>query len=386
MKILRLDSVGGISGDMMLGVLIGLGADREKLEKTLRTIVPGEDFSIVCEDVCLQGLTGVRASVRIPREGHCHRALRDIEVLLKNSSLPGEVLQDTLGVFRLLAEAEGAVHGMAPEEVMFHEVGALDSIVDIAGCCMAWHELKLDKLSLSGLPTGSGVVRTAHGLMPIPAPATAEIFARHGLMTLPDDEPFELVTPTGAALAAYWPKVEDPAGRVCGTVHAFGQRELLARPNLLRGMIYESGRADSLADTALLLECNLDDITGELLGHAAEKLLQAGVLDVWTSPVFMKKQRPGAVLSCLIREEDRARILPVIFRETSTFGVREQVVRRTILDRSFSEVETPYGVIRVKEGRLEGTVMTRSPEWEDCRQAAEKAGVPAKEVYRAAQK
>ncbi|MBO5688551.1 MAG: nickel pincer cofactor biosynthesis protein LarC [Lentisphaeria bacterium] len=385
MKILRLDSVGGISGDMMLGVLIGLGADREKLEGALQSIVPGEDFRLVCEDVCLNGLTGVRASVKIPREGHCHRALRDIEVLLQNSALPDVVKKDSIGVFRLLADAEGAVHGMAADEVMFHEVGALDSIVDIAGCCLAWHELGLDKLSLSGFPTGSGVVRTAHGLMPIPAPATAEIFTRHGLMTLPDDEPFELVTPTGAALAAYWPKADNPAGKVCGVVNAFGQRELLSRPNLLRGMVYDTGMAAD-SDRALLLECNLDDMTGELIGHVSEKLLSAGALDVWTAPVFMKKQRPGIVLSCLCRETDRELFLQMIFEETTTFGIREQRIFRTVLRRSFRTVETPYGTIRVKEGALEGRTVTRSPEWEDCRAAAEKNGVPAKDVYRAAQK
>lgn len=385
MKILRLDSVGGISGDMMLGVLIGLGADRENLEKTLQTIVPDDEFHLVCDEVCLNGLTGVRASVKIPREGHCHRALRDIEILLQNSALPDVVKKDSLAVFRLLAEAEGAVHGMRADEVMFHEVGALDSIVDIAGCCMAWHELGLEKLSLSGLPTGSGVVRTAHGLMPIPAPATAEIFARHGLMTLPDDEPFELVTPTGAALAAFWPKVENPAGKVCGVVNAFGQRELLSRPNLLRGMVYETGTsADS--DRALLLECNLDDMTGELIGHTSEKLLKAGALDVWTAPVFMKKQRPGVILSCLCRAEERETFLQMIFEETTTFGIREQVVSRTVLKRSFVTAETPYGPIRVKEGIWDGRIVTRSPEWEDCRAAAEKAGIPAKDVYRAAQK
>ena len=384
MKILRLDSVGGISGDMMLGVLIGLGADREKLEKTLHTIVPDEEFSLVCEKVCLHGLTGVRASVRIPREGHCHRALKDIEVLLEKSDLPEAAKRDSLAVFRLLAEAEGAVHGMAADEVMFHEVGALDSIVDIAGCCMAWHELGLEKLALSGLPTGSGVVRTAHGLMPVPAPATAEIFSRYGLMMLPDDEPFELVTPTGAALAAFWPKTEKPAGKVCGTVNAFGQRELLARPNLLRGMIYQTG-SDAEQDQVLLMECNLDDMTGELVAYTAEKLLQTGALDVWTTPVFMKKQRPGVVLSCLCREVDREKLLQVLFAESTTFGVREQVVARNILRRGFTTVETPYGPIRVKEGALGGKVVSRTPEWEDCRAAAEKAGVPAKDVYRSAQ-
>ena len=384
MKILRLDSVGGISGDMMLGVLIGLGADREKLEKTLHTIVPDEEFSLICEEVCLNGLTGVRASVKIPREGHCHRALKDIEVLLDRSGLPEAAKRDSLAVFRLLAEAEGAVHGLAADEVMFHEVGALDSIVDIAGCCMAWHELGLEKLVLSGLPTGSGVVRTAHGLMPIPAPATAEIFVRHRLMTLPDDEPVELVTPTGAALAAFWPKTEKAAGKVCGSINAFGQRELLSRPNLLRGMIYQTG-SEADQDQVLLMECNLDDMTGELAAYTAEKLLQTGALDVWTAPVFMKKQRPGVVLSCLCREADREKLLKVLFTESTTFGVREQVVSRSILRREFATVQTPYGPIRVKEGSLGGKVVTRTPEWEDCRAAAEKAGVPAKDVYRAAQ-
>ena len=204
-------------------------------------------------------------------------------------------------------------------------------------------------------------------------------------MTLPDDEPVELVTPTGAALAAYWPKADNPAGKVCGVVNAFGQRELLSRPNLLRGMVYDTGMAAD-SDRALLLECNLDDMTGELIGHVSENLLSAGALDVWTAPVFMKKQRPGIVLSCLCRETDRELFRQMIFEETTTFGIREQRIFRTVLRRSFRTVETPYGTIRVKEGALEGRTVTRSPEWEDCRAAAEKNGVPAKDVYRAAQK
>lgn len=385
MRFLRLDSVGGMSGDMMLGVLIGLGADRKKLASALRSIVPDEAFSLDCEPVQLNGLAGVRATVRIPHEGHCHRTMRDIAGLLEKSALPDAAKHDALAVFRLLAEAEGAVHGLAPEEVMFHEVGALDSIIDIAGCCMAWHELELEKLVLSGLPTGSGVVRTAHGLMPVPAPATAELIARHGIPVLPDDEPFELLTPTGAALAAFWPKGTNPASRVLKTVNSFGQRELLSRPNLLRGMLCETeGCAGT--DTVRLLECNLDDMTGEMIGHAAEKLLAAGALDVWTTPVFMKKQRPGVVLSVLCREEKRAELLRLLLAETTTFGVRERTVDRTVLRRDFATAETPYGPVRVKRGWLGDELVSASPEWEDCRAAAEKSGVPAKEVYRAALK
>ena len=385
MKFLRLDSVGGISGDMMLGVLIGLGADRGKIVSALRTIVPDEEFSLECAPVHANGLTGVRATVHIPREGHCHRTMRDIAGLLEKSALPDAAKADALAVFRLLAEAEGAVHGLAPEEVMFHEVGALDSIVDIAGCCMAWHELGLERLILSGLPTGSGVVRTAHGLMPIPAPATAELIARHGLKTVPDDEPFELVTPTGAALAAFWPKGPAAPARVLGTVHSFGQRELLSRPNLLRGMLCETA-ADADSDEVLLMECNLDDMTGEMIGHAAEKLLAAGALDVWTTPVFMKKQRPGIVLSVLCRETERAAFLRLLFAETTTFGVRERTAKRTILRRDFVTAETAGGTVRVKRGWLGDELVTASPEWEDCRAAAERSGKSAREIYRDALK
>jgi len=383
MRFLRLDSVGGISGDMMLGVLIGLGADRRKIADSLRALVPDETFSLDCEPVRQGGLSGVRATVRIPCEGHCHRNMRDIAGLLERSGLPEAAKRDALAVFRLLAEAEGAVHGLAPEEVMFHEVGALDSIIDIAGCCMAWHELRLEHLVLSGLPTGSGVVRTAHGLMPVPAPATAELIARHGLSIVPDDEPFELVTPTGAALAAFWPKRPPETARVLGVVNSFGQRELLSRPNLLRGMLCETAdRAET--DAVRLMECNLDDMTGEMIGHATEMLLAGGALDVWTTPVFMKKQRPGVVLSVLCREEDREKILRLLLKETTTFGVRERTAERTVLRRDFATAETPYGPVRVKRGWLGGELLTSSPEWEDCRAAAERAGVPAREVYRAA--
>ena len=228
-------------------------------------------------------------------------------------------------------------------------------------------------------------MRTAHGLMPVPAPATAEIIARHGLPVLPDDEPFELLTPTGAALAAFWPKCGNTACRVLGVVNSFGRRELLSRPNLLRGMLCETAD-DAEADTVRLLECNLDDMTGEMIGHAAEKLLANGALDVWTAPVYMKKQRPGTVLSVLCREADRAELLRLLFSETTTFGVRERTVERTILRRDFTTAETPYGPVRVKRGRLGNELVTAPPEWEDCRAAAEKSGVPAKEVYRAALK
>ncbi len=387
MKYLRLDSVGGISGDMFLGLLMGLGADRAKLEISLRKLVPGEDFGLFLEEVRLNGLCGVRAKVVIPREGHTHRTMGDIRSILENSELPEKVKLDAVGVFSLLAEAEGSVHGMAPEKVAFHEVGALDSIVDIAGCCLAWHMLGLEALALSPLPTGSGVVRTAHGLMPIPAPATAEIFARYGLLTAPDDEPFELVTPTGAALAAYFPKCPAGAGKVVKSVNAFGRRELLSRPNLLRGMFCEADHlSEGVAGQVMQLECNLDDLSGELLGHAAEKLLAAGALDVWTVPVYMKKQRPGVILSVLCPVEDAEVFRRMIFQETSTFGIRERIVARTVLDRCFETAETSFGPVRIKCGSRNGTALTRSPEYEDCRKLAEACQVPLRTVWQEALK
>ncbi|MBO5763512.1 MAG: nickel pincer cofactor biosynthesis protein LarC [Lentisphaeria bacterium] len=385
MKILRLDSVGGASGDMLLGVFFALGVEPEKLQHALAGLLP-EPFSLRADAVCENGITGIRASVELAEpEGHCHRTLADIRKILQDSSLPEAVKEQAVGVFTLLAEAEGKIHGKLPEEVAFHEVGAVDSIVDIAGCCLAWPWLGLDALELSPLPLGHGVMRCAHGIMPIPAPATALLFQSCQLPAAADDEPFELVTPTGAALLGYWPKTI-PRGQhvIAATGNSFGKRRLLNRPNLLRGMILEESSGNG-GDTVWELECDVDDTTPEILGAAAAELLTAGALDVTQTPVFMKKQRSGTRLSLLVRPEDREAFLRRIFALTSTFGIRERQVKRSILHRRLETVSTPYGAVKIKIGSWKGEDLTASPEFSDCQRLAEESGVSVKLIYAEAQ-
>ena len=385
MKILRLDSVGGASGDMLLGVFFALGVDPEKLQNALAGLLP-ESFSLRADAVCENGITGIRASVELAEpEGHCHRTLADIRLILQKSSLPDPVKEQAIGGFTLLAEAEGKIHGKSPEDVAFHEVGAADSVIDIAGCCLAWHWLGLDALELSPLPLGHGVMRCAHGIMPIPAPATALLFQSCQLPIAADDEPFELVTPTGAALLGYFPKiVRRRNSTISAAGNSFGKRRLLNRPNLLRGMILQESAAEE-TDTVLELECDVDDTTPEILGATAAELLAAGALDVTQTPVFMKKQRCGTRLSLLIRREDREMFLQKIFALTSTFGIREREVQRSILSRRIEKFSTPYGAVSIKIGSWKGADLTASPEFSDCQRLAEQTGVSVKLIYAAAQ-
>lgn len=393
MKLIRFDSVGGASGDMILGALIGLGADRETVVRELDSLLPGH-FTLDVAESSSHGIAGIRATVsaaeadhhRHHGQEHDHHAFREIRALIESSALPEAVKQSSVAVFSLLAEVEGKIHGKQPEEVSFHEVGAVDSIVDIVGSCLALHLLGAEGISVSPLPTGCGTVQCAHGLLPVPAPATAELLTR-GLAIAPCDEPFELLTPTGAALLAAWPKREVPSGaEIRRVANAFGRRELLHRPNLLRAMLVETVRTAGTGEEEVEeLSCNLDDCTGEVIGYLTERLLEAGALDVWTEAIQMKKQRPGVKLCALARPTDRETMLGLIFRESTTLGVRIAPLRRRALTRGEEEVATPYGPVRVKIARGEdGAVLSAKPEFEDCRKIAESCGIPLKEAVRAA--
>lgn len=394
MKLIRFDSVGGASGDMILGALIGLGADRETVVRELDSLLPGH-FTLDVAECSSHGIAGIRATVSAAEadhhhhphdhDDHDHHAFREIRALIEGSALPEAVKASSVAVFSLLAEVEGKTHGKPPEEVSFHEVGAVDSIVDIIGSCLALHLLGAEGISVSPLPTGCGTVQCAHGLLPVPAPATAELLTR-GLTVAPCDEPFELLTPTGAALLAAWPKREVPSeAEIRRVANAFGRRELLHRPNLLRAMLVETVQTAGTDEEVEELSCNLDDCTGEVIGYLTERLLEAGALDVWTEAIQMKKQRPGVKLCALARPADREAMLNLIFRESTTLGVRIAPLRRRALARGEEEVATPYGPVRVKVARGEdGAVLSAKPEFEDCRKIAERCGIPLKEAVRAA--
>ncbi len=392
-RILHFESIGGASGDMILGALIGLGVPVEDLNEELKSLQV-DPFEIMVENVVEQGMSGVRARV-VVHEHHHHphhhgehhhdhgRHLSTILKLIDASELPEPVKKNASVVFQCIGAAEAAIHNVDIEKIHFHEVGAMDSIVDIVGCCLALHKLGVDGVSIRSLPQGHGTIECAHGTYPNPAPATLRIL--EGFPTEPVDESYELVTPTGAALLASWRTADaPPAGsRAARTAYSFGHRQLRHRPNLLRASFYETAE-DQTADQCLVLECNIDDMTPELIGCLFDRLLEGGVLDVFTTPVSMKKQRPGILLTVLCVPADREKTLDLIFRESTTFGVREYLTNRTVLDRSFQTVETPFGAVRIKIGRRKGETVTASPEIEDCRKCAAEGGVPVKNVYDAA--
>jgi uncharacterized protein (TIGR00299 family) protein len=391
MKALHFDSVGGASGDMTLAALIELGVPPEAITAALR--IPGlEPLTVEARPHAERGLHGTRVAIRTSTHAHAddhaehaHRHLADIEELIGHSPLPEPARRSAAAVFRRLAEAEAAVHGTTVEAVHFHEVGALDSIADILGSCFALHCLGVDAVSVSPLPTGTGTIHCAHGVLPNPGPATMELLKGHPLAAC--EEPFELVTPTGAALLTTWrnrPGIPDGA-RVERIGHGFGHRTLQGRPNLLRAVLLDGPEAAATAgDLCAVLETNLDDTTPELIGALVQKLLAAGAFDVFTTAVQMKKQRPGVQVTVLCDPAKRESLLDLLFAESTTFGVREHLTRRTLLERSVCEVATPYGTVRAKTGVWKGRAVTRAPEYEDCRACAERHSVPVRAVYEAA--
>ncbi len=388
MRILRFDSVGGASGDMILAALIDLGVELEGLQAKLKTL-PIEDFTITATQTTRSHLRGTVVNVEIPPalhdHHHAHRTFADIRELISSSRLHPKEKKMAIKVFEDLAKAEAKVHNTTPEEVHFHEVGAVDSIVDIVGACIALLELDVDEIRVAPLPLGTGTVDTAHGKLPIPAPATLEL-----LKDLPveqTDEPHELVTPTGAALLAAWRAERDPsstAATVRSTGYGFGHRQLKGRANLIRATILETDSSHERQDECLVMECNIDDMTPELLGSLTQRLLASGALDVFTCPINMKKQRPGSLLTVLARPVDKPELLDLIFRESTTFGVREHLTTRTILERTHIAVSTPYGKVRLKVGRWKNEDITAAPEHDDCVSQANKNNVSVRAVYEAA--
>ena len=394
MKVLRFDSVGGASGDMILASLVGLGVDVADLTRQLATLGI-ESFDIVPKAVSDGGLSGIRVAVNVSHDDHHpHRHLEGIRGLINGSRLSDRTKALALSVFQRLAEVEAKVHGTSVNEVHFHEVGAMDSIIDIVGSCAALEMLKVDAVTVGPLPMGCGSFKTAHGVMPNPAPATAELLKGHPVVQT--EEPFELVTPTGAALLMTWQgaRVEGRGARVgeqemviMKQANAFGYRTLNGRPNLLRAILFKTKNQEPGTENhCLVLESNIDDTNPELIGTLTRKLMDQGALDVFTTAIQMKKQRPGVLLTVLCDPSLRNTLVDLIFAESTTFGIREYLTRRTILERRHAEVETPYGKIRVKVGSWKGRDITWSPEHDDCVRCAEACNVPVRAVYEAAGK
>ena len=441
MKTLYLDTFSGISGDMFLGALLDLGVEFRDLERELGALKL-EGFHLHCARAQKSGIEGVKFDVHVSEHGHddehdhehehehhhhhehehthahhhhghghehehAHhhhedghghhhgehdhhhgRNFSEIRDLIAVSGLSDWVKQKAIAVFHRVAVAEGKVHGKLPEQVHFHEVGAVDSIVDIVGACVALELLGKPRVLASRVVEGTGWIDCAHGRFPIPAPATLEILSARGVALSQCEEPHERGTPTGAALLAEFAESFGPmAGLLPRKVgYGLGTRDNKTRPNVLRAVLCEEtgGAHDWETDTVTVLQTNLDDINAEILGRVMKRALADGALDVFYTPIQMKKNRPGVLLSILCAESEADRFSQLILTETTAFGVRRHTAERRKLRREFGMVDTAYGRVAIKYGKLDGKVVQAAPEFESCKRVAEASNVPVKAVYDAA--
>jgi uncharacterized protein (TIGR00299 family) protein len=377
-KIAYFDCFAGISGDMTLGALLDAGADHKSFEAEVRKL-PNISFDLKISKVKKNGIEATNVDVIAPQEHH-HRHLKDIIDIIQSSSLSNKVKAKAVHIFQALAEAEGKVHGTTADHVHFHEVGAVDAIVDIVGACIIVEMLGIDRIVASSLPMGHGFVQAAHGKIPLPAPATVELLK--GVPVYDAGVEGELVTPTGAAILR---ALADnfgamPSMRIESVGYGAGKTEF-PFPNVLRVVVGEAVEPSRGMEKVAVVETNIDDMNPEFYDSVFDRLFQAGALDVYTMPIMMKKNRPGTLLCTICPSEKVNSIARTILTETSTFGVRISTVDRWCLDRKLYTVKTKYGDIRVKVGILDGQEILASPEYEDCRKSADKYGVSVQKVY-----
>jgi uncharacterized protein (TIGR00299 family) protein len=382
-RVAHFDCFSGISGDMTLAALIDAGVDAEAIRRGVASL--GLPIQLEIEKIRKGGFAATAVRVEAHEESSSHRFLPEIEEILKRGSLTARQCDLALKIFRRLADAEATAHGLLLEKIHFHEVGALDSIVDIAGSAIGLDLLSVDRFTSRPVPTGSGMVQCAHGLMPIPTPGTAELLK--GVPLASSSINAELTTPTGAAILTtvvqQW--VDSPLMTVERIGHGAGRREFVEQPNLLRLFV---GTADgpTQSDQVWVVETNLDDLPAEMIGFCYDLLLEAGAVDVFTTPIFMKKNRPGVLLTVLAPEPALPTVEEILFRETTTFGIRRYVAARHKLQRLSCTVITPWGPVQGKLGWLEGQPPVFSPEYEDCARVARQQHVALREVYLRAQR
>lgn len=378
MKTAYFDCLSGISGDMTLGALVDAGVPLEQLNESLESLgLPG--CRLFAEEVKKRGFRAVQVTVQYEKE-HVHRHLSHILGMIDGSVLSDRQKDSAARVFRRLAEAEAKVHGTTIEKVHFHEVGAADSIADIVGAAVGLDLLGIERLVASPIPTGCGTIEIAHGVCSVPAPATAELLT--GIPLAECSIPKEMTTPTGAAILATLAESFGPlpAMKIDRIGYGAGQRDLEEQPNILRLMIGEMEGQGSVP-CIWVLETNLDDMPGEQVAYCTERLWEAGVLDVYTTAIQMKKNRPAVKLTVLCSADQMEDAEAVLLRETTTLGVRRWPAQRTVLERASHTVETELGAIVGKVGRLQDGSIRFAPEYEACRQVARDRGVPLREVF-----
>jgi len=377
--LLLLEPIGGLAGDMFLAAALDLGVDRAALEEQLASLgLPG--WRLEVSQVLVHGIAATHVDVRVEGASQGSRRLADLLAIVDGSGLSERARDTAADLFRRLARAEARVHACPVEEVHFHEVGAIDSIVDVCGAVVALELLGWPRAVASPPELGSGFVKTAHGLLPVPPPAVLALLT--GLPVRPGGPPGEAVTPTGAVLlAGLFTLGPLPPHRPARIGYGAGTVRWPDRPNLVRLTLGEAEAHAAAADEPLVVvECNLDDSSGQLVARAIELALAAGALDAWAAPITMKKGRPGLLLGALCEPARRDAVARVFLTETSTLGVRTTRVERQALQRELVAVETRYGTVLVKVARLDGRVVNAHPEYEECLARAEERGVPVKEV------
>jgi len=382
MRIAYLDAFSGISGDMTVGALLDAGAPAGALIDALKSLDMGAEFDV--EKTRRGGVTASKFRVIAPAQGdsqgHGHRHLKHILGMIDAAPLSDRAKQNASDVFRRLGDAEARVHGVPAEKVHFHEVGAVDSIADIVGACVALDLLDIGEIHTSAINVGSGTVQTEHGVLPVPAPATAALL--EGKPIYARGPAVELTTPTGAALAATLSSHFGalPAMSIARIGYGAGDRDFKDQPNVLRVLVGERTTATE-ATLVSVIEANIDDSSPQVLGYALERLLEAGALDASFSPLQMKKNRPGALLRVIAKPEHQERLADIIFAETSTLGLRIYPAERRVEERRMVEVDTAFGKVRMKvSGHGAAT-----PEYEDCRALAMRTGTPLPKIIAAAQ-
>lgn len=388
MKIAYFDCFSGISGDMTLGAFVDAGLDFTVLQEQLaRLRLHG--YTLSAEKVKRAGISGTKVHVLISstdtskhhhdHHHHTHLRFSDIQAIIEKSTLHHGIKDDSIRIFQRLAMVEAKVHNTTMEEVHFHEVGAIDSIIDIVGSVIAIRHLGIEKIYFSPVPTGYGYTTCEHGSFPIPPPATAELLKNQVVKSV--DVAKELTTPTGAAIITTLGEGlrTNPEMKVMQIGYGAGSNDNPNIPNLLRIFIGETTHQGT--DEMWIVETNIDNMTGEVLGYVMDKLFEAGAADAYFTPIQMKKGRPGTIVSAIVSEIHLPSVESVLFNETMTFGIRKYKVLRTILARELKEFDSALGKIKVKIGKYNDDLKTISPEYEDCRRIAEEKGIPLRQVY-----
>ncbi len=378
MTLAYFDCFSGISGDMTLGALVDAGVSIDALRAELaRLDLPG--YEITSEKVMRSGIAATKVHVIVSQKDQKPRHLSEIEHIVEGSSLPLAVRKNSLRIFERMADAEAKVHGTTPDKIHFHEVGAVDSIVDIVGSVIGLELLGISRIMASEVNVGSGMVQTSHGLLPVPAPATAELLT--GIPLYQSTTRFEFTTPTGAAIistlgSSFGPM---PPMKIERTAYGAGEKDFPGHPNVLRIMIGEPV-AGYDEDTSIVIETNIDDMNPQVYDYLIEKLMQQGAQDVYLTPIIMKKGRPAVLLSVLADKARTDAVLDALFRETTSIGVRIREVGRKKLARETREIDTVYDKVRVKISRQGDEILTVTPEYEDCKRIAEEKQIPLKQV------